>query len=251
MHSNKYFGSYYPVDSFIHKINPVIKLVALFLLLIPIIGSMELKLHVVMLFFTVMLLYSSKVPLRFYFNMLYGIRYLFILLLFLLASRGLDLETAVIVLLKIVILIEYLSLIFYTTSPNELKYGIEKSLSPFNFLSLNLGKFANVVVNIITFFPLLFVTEQKVLKSASMRGLDYYNQDILSKIYVASSSLKNTFRLTFERIKEEKFASTLRMYNVSKHRTNLSTNKINFNGIFLLLIHLIFVAYYIYERGLL
>ena len=237
MQSNRFFGSFYPINSEIHKINPTVKLICLFLTLIPIIGSMEIKLHVVMLFFTVMLLYMSKVPLRFYFNMLYGIRYLFILLLFLLASRGLVLETAVIILLKIVIVIEYLSLIFYTTSPNELKYGIEKSLNPFNFLSLNIGKFANLVVGLVTFFPLLFVTEQSVLKSASMRGLDYYNQDILSKIIVAASSLKNTFRLTLEKI--------------SKFRTNLSTNKLNFNGILLILVHLIFVSYYIYERGLL
>lgn len=251
MQSNKYFGSYYPVESIIHKLNPVIKLLCLFLFLIPMIGSMDLKLHIVILFFIIMILYSSNVPLRFYMNMLYGLRYIYIFLLFLFASRGLTLEQTVITLIKISAIIEYLAFIFYTTAPSELKYGIEKILNPFNFLNLNLGKFSNFIVSIITFFPLLFTVEQSVLMNAGSRGLDYYHSDILAKIIVVMSSFKNTLRLTFQKIKETKLACELKMYKVTKFRTNLRTNKVRFFDIILILIHLIFIAYYIYERGLL
>ena len=46
MQTNKYFGSFYPVNSSIHRLNPVMKLICLFLFLIPLIGSMSLKLHI-------------------------------------------------------------------------------------------------------------------------------------------------------------------------------------------------------------
>lgn len=251
MQSNKYFGSFYPVTSSIHRINPVIKLICLFLFLVPMIGSMSLKLHIVILFLLLMMMYSSKVPLKFYFNMLYGLRYIYIILLFALASKGLTLEETIVILIKISSFIEYLSLIFYTTSPSELKYGVEKVLKPFNLLNFNLGRPSNLIVSIIHFFPLLFTTEQEVLKSASARGLDYYHGDIISKTIVVLSSFKNTLRLTIKKMKTAKFASELRMYNVTKFRTNLRTNKIGFLALMLLGVHIIFVVYYVKEVGIL
>lgn len=250
MQTNKYFGSFYPVNSSIHRLNPVMKLICLFLFLIPLIGSMSLKLHIVILFFIIMIMYTSNVPLKFYFNMLYGLRYIFIIIIFLLASKGLTKEEAIVILIKISSFIEYLALIFYTTSPSELKYGIEKTLQPINLFNLNLGKFSNKIVGIITFFPLLFTTEREVLKSASARGLDYYHSDILAKIVAVLSSFRNTLRITIKKIKDIKFASELRMYKVTKFRTNLRTNSIKFFDIMLLLVHFIFVLYYIKEKGL-
>lgn len=251
MLSNKYFGSYYPVKSIIHKLSSIIKLICLLLFLIPIIGSMSLKLHIVILFFLIMIIYSSNVPIRFYTNMLYGLRYVYIFLLFLLASKGLSLENAVIVLIKITCFIEYLAYLFYTTSPSELKYAIEKCLNPFNFLNINLARISNTIIMLITFFPILFTTEKKVLKSASSRGLDYFHGDILSRMYASISSFKNTLRLTIEKIKRNKEASVLKMYKVNKFRTNLRTNKIGFYDVIFLLVHFIFIAYYIWERGIL
>lgn len=251
MLSNRYFGSFYPVNSSIHRLNPVIKLICLFLFIIPMIGSMDIKLHIVIFFFIIMLMYTSNVPLKFYFNMLYGLRYIYIILLFLLAGRGLSLEQAVVIFIKISTFVEYLALIFYTTSPSELKYGIEKTLNPFNLFNFNLGHLSNKIVGLITFFPLLFTTEYEVLKSAAGRGLDYYHSDILAKIIAVVSSFKNTLRLTFNKIQNIKFASELRMYSVTKFRTNLRTNKVKFFDIMLILVHLIFVMSYIREVGLL
>lgn len=250
MQSNKYFGSYYPVESSIHKLNPVMKFICLFLFFIPMIGSMSLKLHVVILFFILMLMYSSNVPLRFYFDMLYGLRYIYIIILFALASKGLSLEEALVVLLKVSSIVEYLSLIFYTTSPSELKYGIEKTLSPFNLFNFNLSRVSNIIVSIITFFPLLFTTEYTVLKSASERGLDYFHSDILAKINVIRSSFKNTLRLTLEKINKIKFASELRMYNIAKFRTNLRTNPVGFIDLLIMAVHIVFIASYVVEVGI-
>lgn len=250
MQSNRFFGSFYPVGSSIHRLNQVIKLICLFLFIIPMIGSMSIKLHIVVLFFIVMLIYTSNVPIRFYFNMLYSLRYIYIVILFALASKGLSMEQAIVILIKISSIIEYLALIFYTTSPSELKYGIEKTLNPFNFLNFNLGRLSNLIVGIITFFPLLFTTEQSVLKCAGARGLDYYHGDILSKISVVLSSFRNTIRLTIKKMKDIKFASELRMYSVTKFRTNLRTNKVKFFDMVLLLVHFIFILSYIEEVGL-
>ena len=251
MYTNKYFTSYYPVESGVHRLNSVVKLVCLLLLLIPIFASSSLKLHIVIAFFTIMLLYLSKVPLRFYFDSVYGLRYVYILLVLLLAAKGLYLENAVVLLIKITSLMLYLSMIFYTTSPSELKYGLEKVLTPFNLFNINISPAINKLVGIITFFPVLFATEKEVLINASSRGLDYFHTDILSRIYALALSFKNTLRLTKEKIAKRNFVMTLRGYSTKKHRTNLRTNKPGFFDILIILVHLIFVFYYIWEKGLL
>ncbi len=250
MLSNKFFGSFYPVNSSIHKINPVIKFICLFLFLIPIIGSENIRLHVVMFFLIVFMMYLSRVPMRFYFDMLYGLRYIFIIIIFMLASKGLELESALVILLKLFCVIENLALIFYTTSPSELKYGIEKCLTPFNIFNFKLGRLSNLLVSIITFFPMMFTTEQSVLKSASARGLDYFHGDVLSRIYASLSSLKNTLRLTIEKIRLVKFNSELKMYDVKKYRTNLRVKKVGFSDLILLGIHIVFVFSYVTEVGI-
>lgn len=249
MQNNKYFGSYYPVESSIHKLNPISKLICLILLLMPVIFSSSLQLEVVILFFIFMLIYMSKVPLKFYFDIIYGLRYILIVLVVLLASKGLNLDEAVTILFKIFNVILYLSLIFYTTTQSEMKYSLEKVLTPFNIFNLRISVFINIVVNVIRFIPLLLITERKVLISSSARGLDYFHTDILSRFITIVISFKNTLRLTNEKISNMKFNSKLRMYSTKKYRTNVKVNKFGILDIVIILVFMLFIYYII--RGVL
>ena len=250
MQSNKAFTSFYPVNSFVHRLNPVVKFICFLLMLVPIIASMDMKLHLIMLFVIIYLLYSSKVPFRFYFDTIYSLRFVFILLIFILAFKGLYFEDAVSIVLKVVVVMLYLSMLFYTTSPSELKYGIEKLLSPFNIFNINISPVINRVVDAITFFPNLFITEKQVLINASSRGVDYFHTDIISRFFALLLSFKNTLRLTRERTKKIKFSASLKGYSTKKYRTNLRTNKVRFGDVILIVVFIGFIAYYVWEKGL-
>ena len=250
MLSNKYFGSYYPVNSTIHSLSSITKLITLFMLILLIILSSSLDLHLVILFFILGLLYLSKVPLRFYFDIIYGLRYIFVIFVVLLASKGMELNDALLYLSKIISIILYLSLIFYTTSTSEMKYGFEKIINPFNIFNLNISGIINKLVSTITFFPLLLITEHEVLINASNRGLDYFHADILSKLIVIGKSLKCTLRLTIEKLKLTKIDGTLKLYSTKTYRTNYRTNKFGIKDILLLGVYLIFFYYHILESGL-
>lgn len=243
MQSNKYFGQYYPIDSKIHNLNVFTKLITLLLLIITLIISNSLRLELVIFFFIFILLYESKVPLRFYFNIIYGLRYLLIILVVLLASKGLTLNVAVTILFKVFNIISYLSLIFYTTSNSELKYGLEKLISPFNFLNLRVSTFINRLVNLINFFPLLLITEREVLISSSARGLDYFHTDLMSRFITALISLKNTFRLTKEKLNRKKLSNKIKLYSTKTYRTNLRTNKFKLYDLIILMVFIMFIYY--------
>lgn len=243
MQSNKYFGQYYPIDSKIHNLNVFTKLITLLLLIITLIISNSLRLELVIFFFIFILLYESKVPLRFYFNIIYGLRYLLIILVVLLASKGLTLNVAVTILFKVFNIISYLSLIFYTTSNSELKYGLEKLISPFNFLNLRISTFINKLVNLINFFPLLLITEREALISSSARGLDYFHTDLMSRFITALISLKNTFRLTKEKLNRKKLSNKIKLYSTKTYRTNLRTNKFKLYDLIILIVFIMFIYY--------
>lgn len=243
MQSNKYFGQYYPIDSKIHNLNVFTKLITLLLLIITLLISNSLRLELVIFFFIFILLYESKVPLRFYFNIIYGLRYLLIILVVLLASKGLTLNVAVTILFKVFNIISYLSLIFYTTSNSELKYGLEKLISPFNFLNLRVSTFINRLVNLINFFPLLLITEREVLISSSARGLDYFHTDLMSRFITALISLKNTFRLTKEKLNRKKLSNKIKLYSTKTYRTNLRTNKFKLYDLIILIVFIMFIYY--------
>lgn len=243
MLSNKYFGEYYPVDSKIHRLSVFTKLITLLLLIITLLISSSFKLEIVMFFFIFILLYESRVPLRFYFDIIYGLRYLLIILVVLLASKGLTLNEASTLLFKIFNVISYLSLIFYTTSNSELKYGLEKLLNPFNVFNLRISTFINKLVNLINFFPLLLITEREVLISSSIRGLDYFHSDILSRFFTSLVSFRNTFRLTKEKLERKKLNNNIKLYSTKTFRTNLRTNKFRFNDLIILVVFIVFIYY--------
>ena len=243
----KRFTSYYPVNSKIHRINPIIKILCLILVIVSIILTSEIKLVIFMLFLTFVLMYYSKVPLRYYLDIIYGMRYIYLLLLLYLGIKGFYLEETLMLYFKVSIVMLYLSMILYTTSSKELKYGLEKIINPFNLLKINFSPFINSLVNIITFFPTFFITEKEVLISSSSRGLDYIHADILSRIYVVFVNLKNTFRVTFEKLEKEKLNAFLRGYSTSKYRTLLKVQKVGFFDIIMIISHIIFVAYVIWE----
>ncbi len=249
MYSNNSFGNFYPVDSSIHRLNPIIKLINFIIAIILIIFSMSLEVH---LFLTALLLIMailSSVPTRFYFKTFYSLRFLYILIAFFCYSFGLYLNDTIVYLLKLIIIVEYIVIIIYTTSPSELNYGIEKILNIFNIFGFKISGIVVKITNTIRFIPLVITTENKILKSQASRGIDYSNSDIFGRIYALTRAYKNILRLSIERSREIRKNEEIRGFNLRKRRTNYRTNKVGFNDLIFLLFHIIIFASYLIERG--
>ena len=250
MYSKGLFGTYYPADSKVHDMSIIIKLLNFFLFILVMIGSKSLRLHLVILVILVLQILESKIPFGFFFNMFYGLRYIYVILIFIFASLNLTLELSIIYLLKFILITEYLALLTYTTSLSEFDYGIYKLLNPINFLNLNISYISLIIGNIFRFIPELIFTENLVLKSQASRGIDYNNSGLIGKYYAIVHSLKNTIRLTFKRMKEINSLAKLRIFDKNKRRTNLKTGNFSFYAFVLLIFHLLFLYLYILEVNL-
>ncbi len=247
MYSNASFGSYYPVNSQIHKLNSIVKLINFIIMILLLILTNSKEIHLFMFIFVLVMILLSYVPIKYYFNTFYSLRYLYLLLAFICAFNNITFSVYLVYVSKIVIFILYLNVIVFTTSPSETIYSIEKFLSLFNFLNLKVVKLATKINNILRYFPLYISVKYKTLKSASIRGINIGLFDIKNKLKLHSRVKK----LTKLKNKEIGEYSELRLYDINKHRTNYRTNKVGFYDILFLLFHVVLLYIFCIEEGLL
>lgn len=251
MYSRNSFGSFYPVDSFIHKLNPVVKIInfIISIILIIICDSLMINIFLLMLIFIMALL--SYVPFRYYMDTFWSLRYVYILIAFLCLYFDQSLEVCFTYMIKFICFVEYLSLIAYTTSPSESAYGIEKILSFFNFLFLPVSKLSFKLNSMLRYYPLYLTVEHKTFKIVSSRGFDYYYSNIISRALIFTR-VKGKIRKMMKRRNEEiAFCQELRLFDIKKYRTNYRTNKVGFYDIFLILFHICLIYAYLVDGGLL
>lgn len=245
MYTRNYFGSYYPVDSAISRLNPVIKLLNFIICLVLIILSNNLYLNLFIFGVVFIMMLLSFVPLKYYFKTIWSLRYIFILVLFVCAYLSFNREETLTLILKIISVVEYLNVFAFSTSPSETVYALEKILFPLNIFFLRVSKIALKINNVLRYIPNLLNTENIILKAQANRGLDYYHSNVIGKIYAVINTWKNTIKITNMRNREVYFSSELKLYNSRKHRTNYNVNKIGFYDIVFIVYHLLLIVVYL------
>ena len=247
MYSNASFGSFYPVSSTIHRLNPIVKLINFILMILILLLTSSKEIHSFLFIYVLVTILLSYVPIKYYFNTFYSLRYVYLIIAFICYYLGLDFTTYLVYTSKLVIFVLYLNVIVFTTSPSETIYSIEKFLSLFNIFNLKVVKLATKINNILRYYPLYMNVKYKTLFAASSRGIHIGFFNIIGK-------LKLHFRvkkLTRLRNKETLEYSELRLYDINKHRTNYRTNKVGFYDILFLVFHLVLLYIYCIEEGLL
>jgi len=251
MYSRNSFGSYYPIDSCIHRLNPVIKLINFIIVLLLIIFTSSFYINGFMFLLVIIMMLLSFVPIKYYLKTFWFLKYIYLLIAIICLYFGTTIETCLVYIAKLVIVVEYLNILSFTTSPSETIYGIEKFLSFFNFLYLPVSKLAFKLNSMIRYSSLYLTVQYRAFKASASRGMDYTNMNILKRISLSYNINKNIRRLTSNKNKEINECSTLRLYDINQYRSNYRTNKVAFYDIFFLLFHIVLIYAYAVEEGLL
>ena len=141
-------GQYSPVKSRIHSLDPRVKIICTLLFLVSLFVQSSFLGYVIATLFLGMVIYMSKVPLKY---IVKGLKPIVILLMFtvvmnLFLTRGGEtllhfwiftiteegVRTSVFMALRLMYLVAGSSLMTFTTSPNGLMDGMEKLLNPLN-----------------------------------------------------------------------------------------------------------------------
>ncbi|MBQ7580128.1 MAG: energy-coupling factor transporter transmembrane protein EcfT [Clostridia bacterium] len=244
-------GQYYNGDSFLHKCDPRTKILMTFGLIVAIFLCKNFVSIGIMIFFTVLCVAFSSVPVKMY---LKSLKPLLILILFtavlnLLYSTGGDvvvqfwkikitdkaLFNALFIIIRIICLIVCSSVMTYTTTPTMLTDAIEKLLSPLNVLlkpfNMQVHTLAMMMTLALRFIPTLIEEIDKITNAQKARGAELDAGKFTDRIKALIPIIIPLFVSSFRRAYELAFAMDCRCYRGGEGRTRMKKMKFGFRDL--------------------
>jgi energy-coupling factor transport system permease protein len=130
-------------------------------------------------------------------------------------------RTAVMMVLRIVILLAGSSLLTYTTSPIALTDAIERLLSPLKRLHVPVHAFAMMMTIALRFIPTLLEETDKIMTAQKARGAGFTEGNLLQRAKALVPILVPLFVSAFRRAEELATAMECRCYRGEEGRTKM------------------------------
>lgn len=257
-------GTYYPVQSFIHKIDARIKILLIVATTITLfaVNSFYAFLYLGIFYMAIFLLsglpplwiYKALRPaltillIAFFFQALFtpGADMLFKWGIFNISVQGIVIGLRVI--LRVSILIGFASILSFTSTPIELTDAIESLLSPLKVIRLPVSEFALVMTIALKFIPQILSEAQDLIKAQKARGADFDSGNIFRKGKALLPLFIPLFLNTYRTAEDLGEAMESRAYNGGKNRTHYKERKLFGTDYLISASSLIILAIAIYIR---
>jgi energy-coupling factor transport system permease protein len=257
-------GQYLPGDSFIHRLDPRTKFLALLLLMIAAFMIRSPAALGLLWGFFFLSLGLSRLSWRYVFR---GVRSFLFLFLFTAAVHffftpgpslpffpigfiditwtGVEKGAFVAAQLLLAVLIS--SLLTLTTAPLRLAHGLEKMISPLKHLRIPAEDFSMMTMVAIKFIPILLEETNRIIKAQSARGVDFDSGNFFRRARNLVPVLTPLFYSVFKRAEDLAIAMLARGFVSGRPRTHMRELKMAGRdylalaaviGFFLLEIHL-------------
>lgn len=254
-------GQFYPVLSFVHKLDAQIKIILTLLFMISVFFIKGFVGFLIILIFLILTVKCSNIPFKFLIKgikpILFFVIFTVILNLFMTGGEKAftfiiwdvtyeGIFTSLFMALRIIFLVIGSSLLTYTTSPIMLTDGIEKLLKPFVKIGVPAYELAMMMSIALRFIPTLIEETDKIIKAQKARGSDFESGGLIKRGKAVIPVLVPLFISAFRRADELAVAMESRCYNGGVNRTRLRTSKPGIRDLYASLIFILFMGVAIY-----
>lgn len=238
------FGQYFPLNSFVHRLDARTKIILTFYLIVMsfvcknfwslglliifalasfilsklsfklVIKSIKPLLPIILLTSLLQLWYNNNG------NVLFQYKKLVI-------TDG-GVYTTVFIALRIILLLVISSLLTYTTSPTELTDAIEKLFSPLKLFKVDIHTFAMMMTIALRFIPTLIDEIDRIMSAQKARGADFESGNIIERIKALFPIFIPLFVSAFKRAFELADAMSCRCYSGGEGRTRLKVMRFTY-----------------------
>ena len=234
-------GQYFPGNTFVHRLDPRTKLLAVMLYIVALFNAKSVLTYANMFVVLAVCIKVSGVKLK---ALTRGLKPVYIIVIFtalmnlfftdgtpvadvwLLRSITFEgLRQAIYMVLRIVMLITGTFLVTYTTSPISLTDGLETLLSPLKKLRLPVHELAMMMSIALRFIPTLIEETDKIMSAQKARGADFESGNLMDKAKALIPILVPLFISAFRRADELAIAMECRCYHGGEGRTKLHVLK--------------------------
>ena len=230
-------GQYLPFDTFIHRLDPRVKIIGVFLFIITIFFVDDFITFIPFVALLIAMLKVAKIPVKSVLRSLKPLLFIMIVtgIINLFTTPGEviakigplnityeGIYRTAFTLLRLVLIILSTSVLTYTTSPMELTYGLEKLFSPLKRFGFPAGELAMMISISLRFIPTLFDEAQKIRMAQMARGADFESGNIINRAVAMIPLLVPLFINSFKSSDELATAMEARMYRIGEERTKLN-----------------------------
>ena len=245
MMKNITMGQYYPVDSWVHRLDPRTKILLTVAMIVAVFLVKSMVGYGLILGFMYLVSKLSNIPFKMLVKGVKPLRFILILtfLLNLFFNNGTTMlinwgflkisyegvSQAVHYSLRLVFLVLGTSLMTLTTSPIALSDGIEMLLSPLKKIHFPAHELAMMMSIALRFIPTLMEEADKIMKAQMARGADFESGNLLARAKAMVPLLVPLFVSAFRRAGDLAMAMESRCYHGGENRTRLRVLKVTKN----------------------
>ena len=239
MLDNVIFGSYYPINSKVHSMNPISKIICTLLFTLMILLSNDIRIVSLVFILSILLCEIAHIPRRIYSKTIKSLKIIILFVIVIYYFTGLGFENILMMIMRLIGIVLYSTVITLTTPPTEITYGLQNVFSPLNLIGLPVNKISLSISLALRFIPTIIDQGNKILKSQASRGVDYNNSNLIGKFTALKSLLIPMFVLSIRRADTLAESMQIRMYNINAKRTNYRIHKWGGFATFLFMLHFI------------
>ncbi|MSS77319.1 energy-coupling factor transporter transmembrane protein EcfT [Anaerococcus sp. AGMB00486] len=255
--NNIAIGQYLPYDTFIHRLDPRVKLVCSLLFIITIFFVEDFIGYIPFVIILALMIWVGKIPVK---SLVKSIKPLIWILLItglinLFTTEGKELFTifsltatyeglykTVFMFIRIIMIVVSTSVLTFTTSPMELTDGLEKLFGPLKRFGFPAGELAMMVSISLRFIPTLFEEAQRIKMAQMARGADFESGNIVNRAKNMIPLLVPLFINSFKRSDDLATAMEARLYRIGRRRTRLNEIKMSNIDYVVLISFIVFCA---------
>lgn len=234
-------GQYFPGNSWVHKLDARVKIIATLLFIVELFIVDNFIGFLIAGIALALVIFVSKVPVSF---MVRGLKPVMVILVFTFALNMFmvdgrilwqwgflkitaeGLEIAVFMAIRLILLLLGSSLLTLCTRPIALTDGIEKLLSPFEKIGLPAHDIAMMMTIALRFIPTLLEEADKIMKAQQARGADFESGNIVQRAKSLIPILVPLFVSSFRIAQDLAMAMEARCYRGGKNRTRMNEMKL-------------------------
>jgi energy-coupling factor transport system permease protein len=235
-------GQYIPANSSIHHLDSRMKLLSAILFMVFVFLIENVLGYLILLVFLLVLIFLSKIPMRYFINGLKPILMLIVFTVFLqlFFTKGNSepfisiwivkvyregLMAGLFIFLRLLILVFSSSILTLTSSPMQLTTSLEFILKPFSYLGLPTSEISMMMTIALRFIPTILEETDRLIKAQSARGANFETGPVFKRINNLIPILIPLFVSSFRRADELAIAMESRCFQVGSRRTHLKVMK--------------------------
>lgn len=243
------FGQYYPADSFVHKMDPRVKIVLSVAYIVAVFLVREFHFLGFAAAFAFILLTTlvARVP---FMKVLRSIKAIIFFVIFssvlqilfnkegtvlakwwIIEITNVGLLRAGFITLRIVLVVMGTALLTLTTTPVEIADGIESLLTPLKWIKFPVHEFALIMSIALRFIPTLMDETDRIISAQKARGADFESGNIFKRIKALLPILIPLLISSFRRADELGDAMDARCYSGAKGRTKYKKMRLTYRDL--------------------